>query len=311
MLILAALLTIQQTLQSLRTISVPEDETRVPPEARRLLKTAKAELRELATASLRGQLADPDAAAAHLHDALLVPDVPETAYGGLAIDVTTHGDTIAVDAQFAVPCGDDSALFLFRYDGAWKLVLDRESNDYDEISGGAGSLAFDVSPPDANGSVLVISADVSPWCTSNWQALRWRVDRVGRDHATLVTQQHDSVYLDDDLKLDATATGFSIEYGTHSADLGRLIRRRLLHYAVDTQNHITRIEPIARSSEDAADEWLRLRGAHVNGSFTKPVRLANGNWSLTLETDEGPDRAFVVAEKNGEFRVVSAKDASQ
>jgi len=307
MLTLAVLLTIQQTLQSLRAVHAGDDETIVPPAARSLLTTAKQELRALAVASLRNQPADPASAAAHLRQALLMPEAPETPYGGLTTEVTTHGDAIAVVATFDIPCGNDAVFYLFRHDGrAWNLVLDRERNDYDKISGAAGFLEYAVSAPDANGSLLVISVDVTPWCTSAWQSIRWRFDRAGRDHSTLVTQRIDTIYLgNDDLEIGVTPAGFSVEYSTHSADTGRLSYKRLLHYAVDAGNHVTRIAPIARGALDAVDEWLQERSEHPNGEYEAPVRLPQGEWRVTLDTDDGPKRVFIVQETKGDFRVVS------
>ncbi|HEV8432831.1 MAG TPA: hypothetical protein VGR95_05410 [Thermoanaerobaculia bacterium] len=306
MLTLAVLLTIQQTLQSLRAVQVGEDDTIVPPAARTLLRTAKDELREAAVASLRNQPADATAAAASLRE-VLRPEVAETPYGGLTTEVTTHGDAIALLASFDIPCGNDAALFLFRHDGrAWKLVLDRERNDYDTIAGAAGSLAFAVSSPDAKGSLLVISIDINPWCTSAWQTIRWRVDRADRDHSSLVTQQRDTIYLgDDDLEIAVRPHGFSLEYSTHSADLGRLSYKRLLHYAVDSENHLMRIEPTARTAVDAVDEWLRQRHDHPFGEYEEPVRLPQGKWRVKLVMDDGSKRTFMVREKKGEFRVLT------
>jgi hypothetical protein len=174
------------TLGALRGVFVDDASgfaTQVPPVARTLMANAKAELRELASTLLRDQPADAKAAATHLgtalHDALNAGRALEecdSQYGTLFPPEVTApaGDLVAVKVVLAIPCGGDASLFLFRHeDGHWRLVLDRERNDYEEVSGGAGDFLFRVSSPDARGSFLVIAADISPWCSSNWQSLRY------------------------------------------------------------------------------------------------------------------------------------------
>jgi len=252
LLLAAAVLTLEQTLHSLRAIRVADDDMDVPAAARPLMRSAKAQLRERATSLLRDQ--PPDANAA---------------------------------------------------DG-WCCVLDRERNDYAVVTGSAGWFAFDVSPPDARGNVLVISSDISTSCNSNFQLLRWRVDRVGRRSSHLVMRQRDGIYIgDEDWNLHATANGFSIEYETYSFDPDRTPRWRLLHYEVGDNDDVKRVEPIAKTPEDAAEEWMCASGIKEQiGRFA--VRKRAGAIEVTFTSDGGKSRTFLVAEKDGAFRVIAS-----
>jgi len=306
LLLAAALLTLEQTLHSLRAIRVADDDMDVPAAARPLLRSAKAQLRERATSLLRGQPGDANVAAAHLRAAMRLPKDDNLPYGTVTQpDITVHGDIIAVEVTFGVPCGGDAVLFLFRYNDGWRCVLDRERNDYAVVTGSAGWFAFDVSPPDARGNVLVISSDISTSCNSNFQLLRWRVDRIGRRSSHLVMRQRDGIYIgDEDWNLHATANGFSIEYATYSFDPDRTPRWRLLHYEVGDNDDVKRVEPIAKTPEDAAEEWMLARGIReLAGNYA--VSRHAGKIEVTFTSGGGKARRFLVAETNGTFRVIA------
>jgi len=72
-----------------------------------------------------------------------------------------------------------------------------ESNGYADISGAQGSFQFAISPPDNEGNWFVVAADVNPWCSSNWQQLRYKVLRPGEDprHSQVLLEEHTAIYL--------------------------------------------------------------------------------------------------------------------
>jgi hypothetical protein len=89
-------------------------------------------------------------------------------------------DLIAVTTTIGVCCGEDTSLYLFKREGSeWTLILADEVNGYPLISGARGRFEFGVSWPDDSGKFFVVATSVNPWCTSNWQAITYRVLRPG------------------------------------------------------------------------------------------------------------------------------------
>ncbi len=330
---LTTALSIASTLGALRGIQVPEEPfaTDVPPVARLLMAGAKAELRDLAVVAMHDQPADASLAAANvqlvmttaLHDAGAL-DACESQYGRLAEPkVTSPGtDLVAVVTDLLIPCGDDASLFLFRHDAdGWHLVLDQQKNDYEEVSGGAGSFEFRVSPPDEHGSRLVATADLPPWCSSNWHSLSWNLFRINRgwsDPETVATGT-EVIYVQDEVDMTVTPDTFSLNYVGSSIDPARVMRDYHRHYRITAGNRLERIEPIAASPLEFIEEWLLAKNDPDSpmGEFHHAARCAGGLLQFELWTygdnDDEDDviTYFVVAEENGRYRMVSMGDSSR
>lgn len=130
-------------------------------------------------------------------------------------------DLIAVTTTIGVLCGADTSLYLFKYEGKnWKLILASEANDYDLISGAQGNFEFGVSWPDRSGEFFVVTASVNPWCTSNWQAITYRVLRPGPRpyEARELLDRKKIIWLIDDppYRLNVRDTGFTLSF--HDGD---------------------------------------------------------------------------------------------
>jgi len=322
----ALLFDIGTTLNALRGIDVAEEEADVPPVAQLLLNNAKAELRDLAASILRDEPPEAPLAAADLRRVMRWRLAMQNAfeecdsrYGTIyEPEITAPADDlIAVEVTFAIPCGSDSVLFLFRYEDGWRLVLDWERNDFARVQEANGWFAWHVSMPDVHGSFLVVTSDISTSCNSNWQWLRWRVDRVNRGgrQAEKIAEGEDQVYVgnDDFLETEVTPNGFCVRYDTGSADLGRLVRNRRLDYRVDGRGDITRLEPVASTPRDFLDEWLKEHNDERRGEIDEPLRCDDGTWQVALTSYENDDADetityFFVAEENGMFRMVASRD---
>lgn len=111
-----------------------------------------------------------------------------------------HPNLVAVTSTISIPCGSDATLSLFRHDGvSWSRVLVEEAREYDDISGARGQTAFAITPTGPDGSFLVLTTDVPPWCSSIWHPLRYRVRRVVPSRAEPLELLHDET--------EAIATG--------------------------------------------------------------------------------------------------------
>lgn len=179
-----------------RLESVPETEDTdgglVPPEAARLLRTEKRLLRGL----IARVLASPkalDASSATLRDRVVaaigregVP-VGETIgnrFGAIeAIELRRSEENrswLVATTTLSIPCGQDTSVYLFEADGDhWRLVLVDEADGYASIDEAHGELTYEASPVAPGTKPFLVVADVNPWCSSNWQTMRYRVLRPG------------------------------------------------------------------------------------------------------------------------------------
>ncbi len=133
-----------------------------------------------------------------------------------------HPDLIAVTTTLEIPCGQDSSLYVFRKSSRdWRLILAQEANDYDLISGAQGLFDYRISPGRSR-EFFVLTVNVNPWCTSNWQSLRYSALRPGlsayEPHA--LTRGEETIYLGVEpppYKLVVKRKSFSIRFSGESS----------------------------------------------------------------------------------------------
>lgn len=230
---------VAETVDSLRRIHTDSMDYVIPPAARPLLTVLKHRLRDLISDVLRvkGSEASPQQLQARVIVDLRRSGVIVTEpacvtvdqnyvdsgydYGDI-YDITIKRpheclDLIAVTTTIGVLCGADTSLYLFKYEGKnWKLILASEANDYDLISGAQGNFEFGVSWPDRSGEFFVVTASVNPWCTSNWQAITYRVLRPGPRpyEARELLNRKKIIWLIDDppYRLNVRDTGFTLSF---------------------------------------------------------------------------------------------------
>jgi hypothetical protein len=192
-----------RTVQALRGIHTDSYDTRIPPGASSLLSDLKGQLEQLVSQTL----ADPGAANASPSDlqdrinnklkadGVLSPRSGETVvdqnyvdagydYGDVYdIAVTQpadYPDLLAVTTSVGVCCGEDTSFYLYRkHPDGWSLALVYSAGGYEEVDGARARFQLGISPPDQVGNFFIVVADVNPWCTSNWQSLRFAVLCVG------------------------------------------------------------------------------------------------------------------------------------
>lgn len=255
----------------------------VPPAAQKLLPQFKAGLRERIGRSLNTHY---DAPVEEMRGLILSDlkksgievlqgmesdgsETPEGDEFGYVYNVTVrqpekHDDLLAVVTNLTIPCGSDASLSLYQRNGmSWQLILVSEANGYADITGARGSFQFGVSPPDAEGRWFVVTADVNPWCSSNWQQLRYKVLRPGEDamHPQKLLEENTPVYLNADppYRLTVDREGFQVrEVAYQSLDASILTRLHVQKYGV-RGDRVTRIPPLATAPEDFLDEWMDLK----------------------------------------------------
>jgi len=331
---------IATTLGVLQGIPVDDEQTAVPPDANLLMTNAKHDVRDLAQIVLKPQPGNGPVIAPAVRNAMVAALEAEgiaigaesTAeqYGNVvSIDVVApqgHSNLLAVVVELSIPCGSDSALFLFRHDGQWRLVYEREEDDYESISGALGTFGWKVSPPDEQGRFLVVTSSITPWCISAWHQLRYQVDRVEPGHAEAIPiDSGNFTSYEWDVELEATADSYSIHFNGSSLDPAILIRSYRLHYVVDGDRPV-RVDPVADSPRDFVEEWLAMSGetaarwgavdpetlAEQHGGlseFGPTGRCSENVWQVRLDQysednfEEFESTYFIVSQSDGAYRL--------
>jgi HEAT repeat protein len=215
-----------------------------------------------------------------------------------------HADLMALKTTIGIPCGTDSSLYLFRREGGgWRLAFALESNDYAQVSGALGSFDYAVSPPAGDGGFFIVTADVNPWCWSNWQSLRTHVFRPAGDPYTPTVLRSDSrtIFLgmgEPFFKLVAGGEGYALFYPADQGFEGGFVRKHVEKYWV-ADDRVVRLRPIASDPLGFVAEWLDLPWelASLNSDPSRPeikrwhvtARLLRSMMSASAATGREPD----------------------
>jgi hypothetical protein len=267
-----------RTVQELNSIGPPDDWTDVPEAARPLLTQLKHQLRDLVWQGLNAEGAQPEPSTLRRR---LMADLDRV---GLAASADSSGEQssewfttfsdislqqplpgrrlVVATTRLAIPCGDDSSLYVFeRGEGepSWRLVLAVERDDYADVSGAAGSLDWKIAS-DPDGPWWIVVADINPWCTSNWQQLRYRALAQGASpyRPEVMLDRNAGIYLgvDESHRIDLQPGGFRVSYWADFSHENDTLTRVHLERWSKQGSHFTRVAPVALRPDDFVDEWL-------------------------------------------------------
>ena len=251
---------------------------------------------------------------------------------------------VIASVQLGVSCGSDSALYVFDDDPAGPhLRMALESSPYTSIDGAWGRFDFAVVRDTVGSDFAIVTTDVNPWCTSNWQRLTYRVWREGRDpwSPVLMASAGQTIYLgvDEPYTLKAEEQGFRIDFtGGFALDDAQLTRRHILRFRIGGAR-LTRLPPFADSPQEFVDEWLELPWDEARGLCAPEERDGLQLWHAKLAKEEHAQRSifairdvaggagpsvevlteaedpapwvrFTVSSATGEFRMISARRAT-
>lgn len=233
---------IKETVDGLRLIHTDSMDTDIPVAVRPLLTTLKHQLRDLIANRLRFEKRQVSTqqlqarAIVDLSDMGLIVDEEgsffdpgESGKGYYYGDIESirvmrpHDcfDLIAVTTMLGIPYGEDTSLYLFRYDDKeWRLILADEKNDYVSISDGRRLFEFGLSWLDENQDFFVVTASVNPWCSSNWQSITYRVLRPGPEpyEPRVLLSRKETIYLgagDPPYRLEVDDSDFTLKFWGH------------------------------------------------------------------------------------------------
>lgn len=140
-------------------------------------------------------------------------------YQNIGVDKPPHHDNLlVVTASLWVMCGQDTSFYIFKKErGKWDLILAEEARNYKDILGAHSRFGYSISPPDRKGQFYVVTANVNPWCTSNWQGLRYTVYRPGQSpyNPKVLLKKEATIYLGIDppiYKIQTKADRFRLEF---------------------------------------------------------------------------------------------------
>lgn len=272
----AVLEQLRQTAQALRAVEPDVRDRRVPAEeriveptiprdARRLLPIFKHQLRDLFAAVLDASAnASGDELKRRFELELAKVGVPGDAErGGLfgflqEVDVRAWPTRIVLAVRLSVVCGSDTSVYVFeRSSDRWRRTLDLESNGYKDVSGARGSASWTI--VDAADGWYLVSSDVNPWCTSNWQRIRWVALRPGPspERPRVLYKDDATIYLgvDEPYRLTTNRDTFTIVWwGADDLDVDILVRAHTATFAI-ARDVVRRLQPVAFRADDFVDEW--------------------------------------------------------
>lgn len=258
---------VAQTVRSMREIKTDSMDTNVPPAAKPLLAQLKRQLLDLIIATInahdnrretprllsamiRAQLEAAGVTVKEPPDEISAEEYFSTpyVYGDIhSIEIEQpagHPNLLAATTKLGVCCGTDSSLYLFERSGSqWQLVLAQEAGDYEEVSGAQGRFSYAVSPPDGQSGFFVVTANVNPWCTSNWQSIRYKALRPGADpyQPRAILNETDTIYLGDysPYQLRVKHDGFTLNFAG-DGDPEEVTSRHFLIYTING-DHATQV----------------------------------------------------------------------
>jgi hypothetical protein len=279
----------------------PAEEWSVPPAARALMTAWKEQIRDFVGRELNagpyrsvtaGRIRD------HLKAALAQEGVPvsrepspgtEGPYGWIGdLEVQRpagHERLLAVTVTQDISCGNDASLYLFQWEEkGWRLAFALESNGYEQVNGGLGAFQFGVSPPDKRGDFFVVAASINPWCSSSWQAIRYRAYRLGGDPLSPVPFFDEAEGIHEwDYNLTVEADRFRLTFpGSQNLDTSILVRDYIRAYRV-TGTRAERIGPLAKEPQGFIDEWIAQPWEIAKRWTLHPERPAMKAWHDRLK----------------------------
>jgi hypothetical protein len=203
--------------------------------------------------------------------------------GSIRVMLPETGGRLVLTTAVGIECGYDESAYVYeRRDGAWHRIFESERNDY--TKDGYRPQNFEqvlVSPKESGKQPLVLTTGISPWCSSNWQAVYYRLFRVTPDQvaAPALLDREEGIYagVDQPVRSSLGRDEALIEFQDRSIDLDVFTRTVVRHFRVGPDDTIVRAGPYALTPRAAVDEWL-VRPWGEAALFTDPAsrpRLAS------------------------------------
>jgi hypothetical protein len=182
--------------------------------------------------------------------------------GKIRLEFRQRKSFLVVQTALGVECGfDDSAYLYRRSQGTWKRIWQSEQNLYTKDGYALQILhAVLVSPSMQEGTPLVLTLGTTPWCSSNWRPVSfrlWRTHSDGSEPKLLLDRTEQAFLGGHDIPIQGSVgrEDALIEFRVGSLDPGMHSREAIRHYAVHGDT-VERIGPIALGPRDFTEEWI-------------------------------------------------------
>jgi hypothetical protein len=171
-----------------------------------------------------------------------------------------HPTIASITATLQIQCGEDSLFMVFDSShGGWHELLRWQAPPYSEVSGAYGSFGYRISPPDNRGAWYVLVKSIPPWCSSTWASIRYAVLRPARDTLAprVIYSGNEGIWWgsEDFGHLRARQSDFEVRFHNQSIDVGVHNRVWIKRFSI-LGDEVRRIQPVALSPRDFADEWI-------------------------------------------------------
>jgi hypothetical protein len=229
------------TMESLGKIKVKEMDVEIPATVKPLLTELKHELIDLISYTMNDDTLhwkSPDDLKTEVlsrlrHAGVNLPKENDDRYkeeertreytynqiNGITIESpVNYKNLLVVTTTLWVMCGEDTSFYVFKKEKkGWELLLSQEAKNYDDIKGAHEMFGYSISPTDKRGGFFIVTANVNPWCTSNWQRIRYSVMRAGKNpyKPKTLLEKSDTIYLGVDppvYKIKTEPDRFKIEF---------------------------------------------------------------------------------------------------
>jgi hypothetical protein len=170
-------------------------------------------------------------------------------------------------------CGTDDSAYLYEHkEQAWRRVWQNERNDYTKEAHLPQRLTgIQVSSYSKSEGKLILSMGVMGWCSSVWHPLYHRVFRLGAEMDAPPLTEWSEMGVVDSMKGSVDGDKVLVEYQVIGADA---YRRTVTRAYQPQHGGLDRMDPLALSPRDFAEEWLSLPWGEA-GLWSEPTGRAS------------------------------------
>jgi hypothetical protein len=205
-----------------------------------------------------------------------------------------YGDEfLIVQTGLGIVCGFDESAYVYQWkDRHWQLTLTSEQDVYTEVSYKPQkiySVLVSTSAGEKDHRHLVLTLGMLPWCSSNWQAIYYRLWRTSEGQTDpkplLDRQEYNYRGREPPIEGSVGPNDALIEFQGGSIDFDDVFERPVVrHFQIDGDD-VKQIAPIALGPRGFTEEWLthdwRDSGAWTEASARDALR----KWHQKLHAD--------------------------
>ena len=191
------------------------------------------------------------------------------------------GSFLVVTAAVGIQCGYDESAYAYEWstDG-WRRFWQSEQDDYAEGKHHPQYIdSVQIAPSDHDRLVLTLGQE--PWCASTWHDVYYRVWQTNSTAPSLQLLLDESEWAKVDAPIEGSvgSDDVLIEYSVGGIDVG-FLRRKIRHY-LRKEGTLQRVDPIALSPRDFADEWIQSPWSEVSLWTDATARARLEKWHQT------------------------------